>query len=55
MEQDLLNLSEHLSSPPFFSEVRVVQSLVFCVVFCISLFFCVASVLSVLLQVTDSD
>ena len=41
MEQDMLNLSEHLSSPPVLSKVQVAQSLVVCVVFCISLFlFC---------------
>jgi hypothetical protein len=38
MEQELLTLPEHLSSPPGFSGVRVVRSLVFCVVFCRSLF-----------------
>jgi hypothetical protein len=41
MEQELLNLPEHLSSPTVFSEVRVAQSLVFCVVLCRSfLSFC---------------
>ena len=34
MKQELLNLLEHLSSPPVFSGVRVVRALVFCVVFC---------------------
>ena len=29
MEQELFTLSEHLSSPPVFSRVRVAQSLVF--------------------------
>ena len=38
MEQELLTHPEHLSSPPVFSEIRVVQSLDFCVVFCRSLF-----------------
>jgi hypothetical protein len=38
MEQELLTLLEHLRSPPDFSGVRVAQSLVFCVVFCILLF-----------------
>ena len=33
VEQELLTLSEHLSSPPVFSGVRVAGSLVFCVVF----------------------
>jgi len=38
VEQELLTLPEHLSSPPVFSSVCVARSLVFCVVFCISLF-----------------
>ena len=38
MEQELLTHPEHLSSPPVFSEIRVAQSLDFCVVFCRSLF-----------------
>ena len=33
MEQDLLTLSEHLNSQPFFSEVRVTRSLVLCACF----------------------
>ena len=33
VEQDLITLPEHLSSPPFFSGVRVTQSLVLCVCF----------------------
>ena len=33
VEQELLNLPEHLSSPPVFSEVRVTQSLVLYVCF----------------------
>jgi len=33
VEQELGTLSEHLSSPPVFSGIRVAQSLVFCVVF----------------------
>ena len=33
-----VNEIQHLSSPPDFSEVRVARSLVFCVVFCRSLF-----------------
>jgi hypothetical protein len=37
-EQELLTLPEYLSSPPVFSGVRVTRSLVFCVVFCRSLF-----------------
>jgi hypothetical protein len=35
VEQELFTIPEHLSSPPVFSGVRVVRSLVFCVVFCI--------------------
>ena len=37
-EQELPTLPEHLSSTSLFSGVRVAQSLVFCVVFCRSLF-----------------
>jgi hypothetical protein len=38
MEQQLLSLPEHLSSPPGFSGVRVTRSLVLFVLFCRSLF-----------------
>jgi hypothetical protein len=38
VEQELLALLEHPSSPPGFSGVRLTQSLVFNVVFCWSLF-----------------
>ena len=38
MEQELLILPEHLSSPPVLSGFFVAQSLVFCVVFCRSVF-----------------
>ena len=38
VEQELLTLPEHLSSPPDFNGVRVTQSLVLCVMFCRSLF-----------------
>jgi len=38
VEWELLILSEDLSSPPMISVVRVARSLVFCVVFCRSLF-----------------
>ena len=45
VDQELLNLLRHLSYPLAFSRIRVVQSLVFCVAFCWSLFallsFCV--------------
>jgi hypothetical protein len=53
VEEELLTLPEHLSSPPVFSGVRVTRSLVLCVCFvdpCLS--FCafrLAIVLSVLL------
>ena len=33
VEQELLTLPEHLSSPPVFSGVRVTRSLVFCVMY----------------------
>ena len=42
VEQELLILSEHLSSPPICSGVRLAPSLVFCVMFCRSLFFCLS-------------
>ena len=38
VEQELLTLPEHLSSPSVSSFVRVARSLVFCVMFCGSLF-----------------
>jgi hypothetical protein len=38
LEQELLTLPEHLSLPQVFGGVRVARSLVFCLVFCISLF-----------------
>ena len=38
VEQELLSLPEQMCSSPVFSGVRVAQSLVFCVVFCKSLF-----------------
>ena len=38
VEQELRTLSEHTSSPPLFSGVRVTRSLVFFVMFCRSLF-----------------
>ena len=55
VKQQLLTLPEHLSSPPVFSGVCVAWSLVFCVVFCRSLF--VLFLLTILLSVlvfTDS-
>ena len=50
IEQELLTVSEHLSSPPVIRGVRVARSLVFCVMFCRSLFalYYLAIVLSVL-------
>ena len=57
MEQELLTLPEHLSSLSVFSGLLVARSLVFCVVFCISLFvlFVLAIVLSVSFEFTASD
>jgi hypothetical protein len=59
VEQELLTLPVHLSSPPVFSGVRVTRSLVLYVCFvdhCLSFCtFLLAIVLSVLLQYTDSD
>ena len=60
VEEELLTLTEHLSSPPIFSGVRVTQSFFSCVMFCRSLFvpfvlFLLTIVLYVLLQFTDSD
>jgi hypothetical protein len=57
VDQELLTLPEHMSSPSIFSGVRVTRSLVWYVCFvdrCLS--FCTFSfVLSVLLRYTDSD
>jgi hypothetical protein len=38
VEQELLTPPEHLNLPAVFSMVRVAQSLVFCIMFCRSLF-----------------
>jgi hypothetical protein len=38
VEQELLTVQEHLRSPPVFSVVHFARFLVFCVVFCGSLF-----------------
>ena len=44
VEQELLTLSEHMSSPPVFSEVRVTRSLVLYVCFVVRcLSFCTFS------------
>jgi hypothetical protein len=37
--QELFTLPEHLSSPPIFGRVRVARSLVFCVMFCIYIYY----------------
>ena len=57
MEQELLALSDHMSSPPVFSGVRVTPSLVLYVCFVDYFFvlFLLAIVLSVLLRYRDSD
>ena len=39
VEQEVPSRPEHLSSPPVFNGVQVARSLVFCVMFCTSLFF----------------
>ena len=44
--QELLTLPEHLDSVPVFSRVRVARYLVFCTVFCRSLFVILVSFLS---------
>ena len=57
LQQELLTLPVQPSPSPVFSWVRVTRSLVFCVVFCRSLFvlFLLAVVLSVLLRFSVSD
>ena len=57
MEQELITLLEYPSSPPIISGVRVIRSLVLCIMYCGSLFvlFLLAIVLFVLLLFTDSD
>jgi hypothetical protein len=60
VEEELITLPEHLSSPPVCSGVRVSRSLVLCACFverCLSfcIFFFLVIVLSVLLRYTDSD
>jgi hypothetical protein len=58
VEQALLTLPEHLSSPPVFSGVRVTRSLYLYVCFvdrCLSVCTFFAMVLSVLLRYTISD
>jgi hypothetical protein len=57
VEQELLTILEHLCSALVLSGVHVVQSLVFCLVFCRSLFvfFLLAIILSFFLWFTASD
>ena len=59
VDQELLTLLEHMSSPPVLSGVRVTRSLVLCVCFvdhCLSfVLFILAIVLPVLLRFTDFD
>jgi hypothetical protein len=53
VEQELLTLPEHLSSPPVFSGGRVTRSYVLLIVVCPFILFLLAIVLSVLLRYTD--
>jgi hypothetical protein len=55
--QELLILPEHLSSPPVFRGARVARSLIFCVMFCRSLFvlFLLVIISPVLLPFIASD
>ena len=59
VEQELPTLLEHLSSLPVFREVRVARSLVFCVMFCRSLFVLMSFIFwplcCLLLRFIDSD
>ena len=60
VDQELPTLLEHLSSLPVFREVHVARSLVFCVMFCRSLFVLMSFIFwslccLVLLRFTDSD
>jgi len=52
VEQELLTLPGHMSSPPLFSVLCGARSLVFCVMFCL---FTLAIVLLVLLQFKTSE
>ena len=52
VEQGVFTLTEYLSSPLAFSGVRVTRSLVFCVMFCRSLFFLLSNVVLYVLLVT---
>ena len=55
VEQELLTLPDHLSSPPVFNGVHVTRSLVLCVCFVDRCLSFLAIVLSVLLRCADSD
>ena len=55
VEQELLTLPGHMCSHPVFIGVRVARSLVFCVVFCRSLFVICLWPLYCLLRFTDSE
>ena len=55
VEQELLTLSEHPRPPSAFSGVGVARSLVFCVVFCRSLFFLFLAIVFSVLRFTASD
>ena len=55
VNQELLILTEHLSSPPVRSGVRVTRSLVLCAMFCRSfIFFCLFFRLAIVLSVQSS-
>ena len=51
VEKEPLSLPEHMSSPSVFSGVSIAPSLVFCVMFCRSLF--VLFILAIALSVSD--
>ena len=55
MEQELLTIPENLSSLPIFCLVRVVSSLVFCVVLCRSLFVLLLTIIFSAFRFTASD
>jgi hypothetical protein len=59
VDEELFTISDHQGSPQVFCGVRVIRSLVLCVMFCRSLLvlltFFLAIALSVLLRFTDSD
>ena len=56
MEQELVTLPEHLSSPPVFSGVRVTQSLDLCFVdHCLSFVLFLLAIVSSVLPLMASD